>query len=125
MATNASRKRRGRDTEHMVAKAFADDGWPYALATGAGAAGRDVTGVPGICVEVKARNGFEPMANLRQVCGNATTGEVPVVIMRPNGMGPASIDAWPAFLPFGVLRLLLRQAGYGDPVDDTEEVPRE
>lgn len=98
----------------MVARAMAADGWPYALATGAGTPGRDVTGVPGVYVEVKARTRFEPMANLRQTKAGADDGEVRVVVVRPNGYGETTIDDWPAFLTFGQLRWLLRSAGYGD-----------
>lgn len=113
-----ARKRRGRDTERLVAAAFAADGWPYALPTGAGASGVDITGVPGLAVEVKARTKFEPMAHLRQATRNAPEGHIPIVVMRPNGFGPATVDEWPVFMPFGVLRRLLREAGYGDPPDN-------
>lgn len=112
-----SRKRRGRETEHLVARAFAADGWPYALATGAGTPGRDITGTPGIATEVKARTRFEPTAALRQAIANAGE-DLPVVVLRPNGCGPATIDDWPAFVPFGQLRRLLRQAGYGTPLEE-------
>lgn len=115
--TTSSRKARGRETEHLVARAFAADGWPYALATGAGAPGRDITGLDGICVEVKARAGFDPMANLRQAVANAGA-DLPLVILRCNGQGPATIDAWPMFMPFGVGRRLLRLAGYGTPLEE-------
>lgn len=108
-----ARKRRGRATEHEVAKAFAADGWPYALATGAGAPGRDITGVPGVYVEVKARSRFEPLANLRQTKAGAAPGELRVVVMRPNGSGPATIDDWPVFMTFAQWRWLMRAAGYG------------
>lgn len=110
------RKQRGRETEHLVARAFAADGWPHAEATGAGSPGRDIKGVLGVAPEVKARTGFEPLAALRQAVRNAG-GDVPVVIMRPNGSGPTTIDDWPTFLPFGVLRRLLREAGYGNPLE--------
>ncbi len=115
-----ARKRRGRETEHMVARAFATDGWPFAQPTGAGAAGRDITGLPGLAAEVKARSGFDPMANMRQAINHATKdpGSVPLVVMRPNGYGEATIDQWPVFLPFGTMRKLLRQAGYGDPLPE-------
>jgi hypothetical protein len=108
------RKERGRQTEHLVAAALAADGWPHAEATGAGSPGRDIKGVPGIAVEVKARTGFEPMAYLRQAVTNAGD-DIPVVVMRPTGGGPTNIDEWPAFLTFGQLRSLLRAAGYGNP----------
>lgn len=109
------RKERGRTTEHLVAAAFAADGWPHAEATGAGSPGRDIKGVPGVAPEVKARARFEPVASLRQAVTNAG-GDVAVVVMRPQGGGPSNIDEWPVFLPFGQLRALLRQAGYGEPL---------
>jgi hypothetical protein len=112
------RKERGRATEHLVAAAFAGDGWPHAEATGAGSPGRDIKGVPGVAVEVKARAKFEPMANLRQAVANAG-GDIAAVVMRPVGGGPSNIDEWPAFVTFGELRSLLRQAGYGDPLSAT------
>lgn len=112
-----ARKRRGRQTEHLVARAFAADGWPFALATGAGTPGRDITGVPGVAPEVKARSAFSPMANLRQAKANAKD-DLPVVVMRPNGFGEATIDEWPVFLTFGEFRKLLRAAGYGNPLTE-------
>lgn len=39
---------------------------------------------------------------------------LPVVISRPDGYGPATIEDWPALVPFGALVELLREAGYGD-----------
>lgn len=113
-----ARKRRGRATEHLVAQAMAADGWPYALATGAGTPGRDITGVPGVYVEVKARSKFEPMANLRQTLAGASDGELRVVVMRPNGSGPATIDDWPVFMTFAQWRWLMRQASFGDAIAD-------
>lgn len=117
-ATVASRKRRGRDTEHAVAAYLAEHGWPHAEAVGAGAPGRDIKGVPGVAIEVKARRGFEPKAAMTQAIRNAGE-DVPVVIVRPDGCGPATLAAWPAVLPVGTLVALLRLAGFGGPA--TEE----
>lgn len=113
--TRNYRKERGRETEHLVARAFAADGWPHAEAVGAGASGTDIKGLPGICVEVKARRGFDVQAAMRQAARNAGDN-VPVTVVRPDGMGPASVDEWPMILPFGLGRRLLREAGYGEPL---------
>lgn len=40
---------------------------------------------------------------------------LPIVVHRPDGMGPASIENWPATLRLSDLVRLLRAAGYGDP----------
>ena len=50
-----ARKRRGMRTQALVAQHLAANGWPYAESTGAGRSGSDVTGVPGLAIEVKAR----------------------------------------------------------------------
>lgn len=116
-----SRKRRGRESERLVADAYRADGWPYAEAVGAGSPGRDVRGVPGVATEVKARAGFDPLANLRQAVKSAGD-DIPVVVLRCVGQGPTTIDDWPAFLPFGALRRLLRAAGYGNPLPPEESM---
>lgn len=105
------RKQRGRDTERIVAAAWQADGWPHAeVVRGSGA---DLTGTPGVQVEIKARREFAPLPWMRQAASHGDG--FPVVIMRPDGAGPTSVDHWPAILPHAVLRRLLREAGYGDP----------
>jgi hypothetical protein len=113
--TPQNRKRRGRDTELLAARYLAENGWPYAMPTGAGASGRDITGTPGLAWEVKARTGFEPMANLRQATANAGL-DLPLVLIRPNGVGPAQIGLWPVFTTLDHMIALLRTAGFGDPL---------
>ncbi len=113
--TPQSRKRRGRDTELLAARYLAEHGWPYAMPTGAGAAGIDITGTPGLAWEVKARATFEPMANLRQAIRNAGDN-LPLVLLRPNAVGPAQIGAWPVFTTLDHMVWLLRRSGYGDPL---------
>lgn len=111
-----NRKKRGRETELLAARYLAENGWPFAMPTGAGASGIDITGCPGLGWEVKARTGFEPMANLRQATRNAEGG-VPLVLLRPNGVGPANIGIWPVFTTLDQMIRLLRQAGYGNPFE--------
>ena len=115
--TPQSRKRRGRDTELLAARYLAEHGWPFAMPTGAGASGADITGTPGLGWEVKARTGFEPMANLRQATKNAGDN-LPLVLLRPNGVGPANIGIWPVFTTLDHMIRLLRQSGYGNPFDE-------
>lgn len=109
-----SRRARGFETEELVVAALRADGWPQAETPTRGAGGRDILGTPGVCFEIKARTGFEPLAAMRQAARNAD-GDLPVVLLRLNGQGEKSIDSWPAILPFGELRKLLRAAGFGEP----------
>jgi hypothetical protein len=113
-ATNATRKRRGADTQRTVAQWFADHGWPYAESAGAGRTGSDVTGIPGLACEVKARRGFSPQAWLRQAAAGAKAdGGLPFVVHRPDGMGPATVSRWPVTLTLHDFTDLLLAAGYG------------
>lgn len=114
-ASIATRKRRGADTQRIVAGALKRSGWPFAEPVGAGATGKDITGTPGLAFEVKARAGFDPVAWVRQAVRNANGDDLPAVILRPNGMGPANVDDWVVVLRFGDLVGLLHEAGYGDP----------
>lgn len=107
-----SRKFRGYRSQKVAAQWFADHGWPFAESTGAGRQGSDVTGVPGLQVEVKARRDFTPLAWLRQ----ARTGGagLPFVVFRCDGQGEANVGEWGVLLSLADMTELLRGAGYGD-----------
>lgn len=115
-----SRKQRAHDTETVAARWFAGNGWPHAEPVGAGRAGTDVTGMPGLLVEVKARRSFRPVEWLKQHAKPAIVGGafhpplVPFVIWRPDGMGPAAIGSWGVMMRLDDFTALLREAGYGD-----------
>lgn len=110
-----SRKSRGAETQRLVAAYMVEHGWPWATDAGAGRTGSDILNTPGLKVEVKARRDFNITAWLRQASGAPTPG-VPCVVQRPDGYGPAKIEDWPMIFRFGDGIILLRQAGYGDPL---------
>lgn len=110
-----SRKVRGRSTEKILAEYYQVNGWPFAERTGAGRAGVDVTGMPGLACEVKARRGFEPVAWLKQA---ETRPGVPFVVFRPNGFGEASVSRWGVLMTVEEHTKLLRAAGYGSPAEE-------
>lgn len=114
----ASRKQRGNHTQTLVARWFGRNGWPWAESTGAGRPGVDVTGLPGLACEVKARRDFSPLAWLRQA-ETATRGGLPFVVHRPDGMGEQSIADWPVTLRLSHFTALLTAAGYGDGPSET------
>jgi hypothetical protein len=112
--TQNSRKHRGYKTERLVAQYFSENGWPYALATGAGRSGSDVTGVPYFDIEVKARSTFSPKAWIDQTVKRTTgSGETPVVVSRLNGQGE-QVGNYLAFMRLSDLVDLMRKAGYDD-----------
>lgn len=113
-----SRKHRGYRTQKLAADHFAANGFPHAESTGAGRAGTDITGLPGIDVEVKARRGLNINALMDQLNERAQDGVLGIGVIRPDGMGEASIGRWPAVLCFDDLIALLRAAGYGLPPEE-------
>lgn len=110
-----TRRRRGRETEQLVAAHLRANGWPAAEPNAPSLPGSDVTGVPGVDLEVVARRGLVVMEKLAQQDRRLVDGTVGVVVMRPDGYGPATVGSWPAILRLDQLLGLLHAAGYGDP----------
>lgn len=80
-----SRVRRGRRTQDVVAE-YLKAWFPFARSTPASVPGPDIQETPGMCVEVKARRGFNPKAALEQAERNAG-GQLPVAVLRLDGQG--------------------------------------
>lgn len=112
-----SRVQRGRESEAVVADYLRDHGFPHAERVAASLKGADVTGTPGLAVEVKSRYALDLGAWMKQA---AKREGLPLLVVRLNGMGPATIENWPLVLPFGQAVELLRNAGYGTPVEDCD-----
>lgn len=110
-----SRKYRGYASQRIVAEYMASNGWPFAESTGAGRSGTDVTGVPGIDVEVKARRNLNLTALISQMLERRVPGVFPMAVVRPDGAGPTTVGQWPAVVPLSDLLDLLHEAGYGEP----------
>jgi hypothetical protein len=106
-----TRKQRGHDTERYVADWLGTHGWPWAEPVGAGRSGSDVTGIPGLVIEVKARRSLDLTGWLRQHAGH--NGLLPCVIVRPDGYGPERIADWPVITRLDDFTRLLHEAGYG------------
>ena len=91
-----SRKHRGAATERLVAERLRVI-WPHCnVVRGTGA---DLTETPGAAVEIKARANLAIPAFMRQAAKHAATSNtVPLLVLRLNGQGPASIDDWPVVM---------------------------
>jgi hypothetical protein len=105
------RKERGRETEKLLAAYWKPRGFPFAEATGAGRSGTDVTGMPGISVEVKATRACAPADWIRQA---GRRPGLPFAVWRADGLGARHIDQWPVIIRLDEFTRLLRAAGYGD-----------
>jgi hypothetical protein len=107
---------RARQTEFAVADDLRAEGVLHAEAGPRSTRGSDVLGWPGVNVEVKATETASPGVWLEQVNRRARPGELPLVLYRPRGSGPSNIDQWPATVPWGVMKDLLRSAGHLPPL---------
>lgn len=112
MATAATRKSRGSETQNAVAAWFRQYLFPYAESAGAGRGGKDVLNTPGLSIEVKARRGFNPLAWVRQAKEASSGPDLPLVVMRPDGLGLKSVDNWVVIMTLATATHLLKEAGY-------------
>ena len=112
------RKNRGYRSQRVVAERFAANGFPHAEPVGAGRSGSDIVGLVGIDVEVKARRDLNMVGLMRQLNARAEDGILGIGVIRPDGMGEASIGTWPVVMCLDDAIALLRAAGYGTPISN-------
>ena len=115
-----ARKYRGFSTERVVAR-YLSEWWPHAdIGRGAG---KDITHIPLIDIEVKARSTFQPKAWIDQVTKRAgKVGDLPIVVSRLNGQGEMQPENYLAFLRLGDLVDLLIKAGYADITEERDKL---
>lgn len=95
MTRAQSRKHRGYATQRLIATRWRANGIaPYAKAVGAGEQGNDILDVPGLAVEIKARDSVTLPAALKQARSDAGVGDMPIVVWRHNGQGESSMEDW-------------------------------
>ena len=112
------RKHRVYRSQRVVAERFAANGFPHAEPVGAGRSGSDIVGLVGIDVEVKARRDLNMVGLMRQLNARAEDGILGIGVIRPDGMGEASIGTWPVVMCLDDAIALLRAAGYGTPISN-------
>lgn len=97
----SGRVTRGRQTEEMVARFLREAGLQYAERRPASLPGSDVMGLPGVDIEVKARNDWTPTTWLAQQRKRTNDDDLRLVVYRPDGYGEAKIRLWPVVMSFG------------------------
>lgn len=91
-----SRKVRGYDTERIVSERVRAL-WPFNHVVRG--PGPDLTETPGFSCEIKARRGLNLPEWMRQASRHSEThGGIPLLILRLDGQGPASVDDFPVVL---------------------------
>jgi len=107
------RRRRGRETEILVAEHLVNHGFASAHATSASAPGSDILGVAGVDFEVKGRKGFSPLAAIKQIRKRRKETGLGIVVMRLDGQGESSVGDFMAIMTFDDAIYLLKASGYG------------
>jgi hypothetical protein len=112
--TPGTAKAKGRATENQAVAWLISKGWVNAerrRLTGSEDQG-DVTGIPGICIEVKSAAAWAPVRWLRE-CSLETLNakaEIGFVMARPKG--GVNVDDWVVMMTPDMLFKLLDQAGW-------------
>jgi hypothetical protein len=106
--------------------------FPDASSNPASLAGKDILDTPGYACEVKARREFNPKEWAKQAAKNAADGELPFVVMRPDGLGEESVAQFLAFMTLDrftwmvnriqalELKLELVESEFGDALHELE-----
>jgi hypothetical protein len=105
------RVERGRATQEMLAARLRGLGLVYAASRPASLAGEDITGVPGMYIEVKAKERAEPLRWTRENAAKAGRA-LPFVVWRARGQGPATLGEWVVMTRWADHEQLLGEAGY-------------
>lgn len=107
-----SRKHRGYATQRIVAEYLQREGWEHALPVGAGRDGSDITGIPGLDIEIKARTKLDLAGLMRQLADRKSNKGMGVGVLRLNGQGEKSVEQYVAVLTLSDLVYLLKASGY-------------
>lgn len=118
-------KAKGSGAERAVVEHLRANGFPHAERRLAGSSKDrgDIAGVPAVVIEVKNCErtnlaGWLAEAELEQANDGADYG-----IVWHKRRGRADAGHWYATMPAAQLVRLLRQAGYGQPLDEAEGAP--
>ena len=80
----------------------------------------DVAGAPGLVFEIKNHKSYKfpewlKETEVERINAKADYG---VLVVKPNGVGLGSVQDWWAVMNVGQMLNLLREAGYGDSLDN-------
>lgn len=100
MPSGAYALTKGKLAEQAVARYLRENGFPLAT-THRAALGRngvcqesDIVGVAGMSIEVKNRSRTDIGAALKQAAAQCEDGKVPLLVMKPIGVGYTSVGDW-------------------------------
>jgi hypothetical protein len=121
----ATAKAKGRATENQAVAWLRENGYPYAERrhlAGEHDLG-DITGMPGICVEVKSAAQWAPVRWLRETRAEMNNSRSPIGFVMARPKGGTNVDDWVIMMHPDTLLSLLTDAGWRTPVSVRPEHP--
>ncbi|MEM9134310.1 MAG: hypothetical protein AAGE88_18320 [Actinomycetota bacterium] len=117
--TGRMSRNKGNRTEREVVTWLRNNGFPWAERKGTGLPGADVAELgPGLELEIKNHQRLEPAAWVDQLLAAMATTEAGMGAVIAKRRGTTNVGDWYGILPARLLIQLLREAGYGDPIDE-------
>ena len=109
----ATAKAKGRETENQAVAWLREHGWVNAerrRLTGAEDQG-DVTGAPGLCIEVKSAAAWKPVQWLRETTVETVNARADLGFVMARPKGGVNVDDWVILMTPATLFQLLGEAG--------------
>ncbi|MEM7342463.1 MAG: hypothetical protein AAF467_27745 [Actinomycetota bacterium] len=119
--TGRAAQRKGAKAERDVAAYLNQHGFPHARRRANRGQHNDIGDIaelgPGLVIEVKDRVKASPAAWLAQLATEMAAAGADQGAVIYKRAGTTNVADWHALLPVGVYVRLLREAGYGDPIE--------
>lgn len=117
-------KQKGTAAETAVVRWLNINGFPTAerrALTGANDQG-DVTGIPGVVVEVKNHKSYKIPEWLKETIQekNNAKADIGLLVIKPNGVGDTRVGEWWVVLTLSEVAVILRELGYGNALEGEE-----
>lgn len=112
---SAKSRRKGARCENDVVNWLREQGFPHAERRIAGMDNDtgDITGIPGLVIEVKDRQKHDFPAYMRQLTEEMTAADVDTGLVIAKKKGTTNVGEWYAMMPVELAIELLRYYGYG------------
>lgn len=117
-------KQKGTAAETAVVRWLNEHGFPTAerrALTGANDQG-DVTGIPGVVIEVKNHKSYKIPEWLKETLAEKANAkaDIGLLIIKPNGVGDTRVGEWWAVVTLSEAATMLRAIGYGNELEEGE-----
>jgi hypothetical protein len=122
--TPGTAKAKGRATENQAVEWLREHGWVNAerrRLAGCEDQG-DITGIPGMCIEVKSAAAWKPVQWLRETTVETVNAGADIGFCMARPKGGTNVDDWVVMMTPATLLKLLADAGW-TPIPTMKETP--